>query len=142
MARCWVFTTLLWVGLLCTGAGRTVGREEANLSFLFFYYIFLEALLDGSFGCKEFKVVRLFTSFLPISPCLSSGLSLTMDFYLFQPWQCHHQGGWLNGGSHQEQCPLGVFKPPQASSGAAEQPKLPIGNHFRHHKKVEPVHCR
>lgn len=92
MVRCWVFTTLLRVGLLCTGAGRAMGREETNVSFLFFYfYIFLEALLDEGFCCKELKVVRLFTSFLSISPCLSSGLSLTTGFYLFQPWQCHRQ---------------------------------------------------
>lgn len=46
-----------------------MGREETNVSFLFFYfYIFLEALIDEGFCCKEFKVVRLFTSFLSISP--------------------------------------------------------------------------
>lgn len=32
-------------------------------------------------------------------------------------------GSWL----HKEQCPLGVFKPPQASSRAAGHPKLPVG---------------
>lgn len=49
-------------------------------------------------------------------------------------------GGSVVTATRSSECPLGGFKPPQPSSRAAGQPKLPTGNHFRHHEKVEPVH--